>query len=117
VSLLDRIDEDGPLIEAPSLHVSSDGIYFLFYSSDCFTTPRYDIRYATATNVSGPYTRASEALLTTGDGPDLIGPGGADVASHDGGYMVFHAHAGLSGGRIREMYTARPKFDGHKVLI
>ena len=117
VSILDRTDDDGPLVEAPSMHVSNEGVYFLFFSSNCYTTTKYDVKYATATNISGPYTRAEGALLTTGDGPNLIAPGGPDVASDPGGYMVFHADMGSSDGRLRERYTARPKFKGTKVTI
>lgn len=58
VQLLDRIDEDGPLVEAPNLIYTDQGQYryVLFYSSHCWNTPQYSIRYAvSATNVSGPY--------------------------------------------------------------
>lgn len=37
--LLDRDALDGPLIEAPAMYLSTEGIYFLFFSSNCFTTP------------------------------------------------------------------------------
>jgi beta-xylosidase len=117
VTILDRIDSDGPLVEAPSLHISPEGIYFLFFSSNCYTTTHYDVKYATATNVTGPYTRAAGALLSTGDGPNLVGPGGADVAGDPGGCMVFHADIGSSDGKLRGMYTARPKFEGRKVTL
>ncbi|KIV85148.1 hypothetical protein PV11_00880 [Exophiala sideris] len=88
--ILDRDDIDGPLIEAPSLHRSPQGIYFLFYSSNCFTTPKYDISYATATNVLGPYTRSNRPLLITSDA-GLVGPGGMDMIK-GGGMIVFHGH-------------------------
>ena len=91
VQILDRDDSDGPLIEAPSLHRSDEGIYFLFFSSNCFTTPRYDTSYATATSIDGPYTKAGRPLLITGDGPDLVGPGGLDIIT-DGAMVVFHGH-------------------------
>ncbi|KKY22700.1 putative glycosyl hydrolase family 43 protein [Phaeomoniella chlamydospora] len=81
---------DGPLIEAPSLYRSREGIYFLFYSSDCFTTEGYDVKYATSPYIWGPYERAENSLLRTGDGPPddtagpedtfkLVGPGGMDI--------------------------------------
>lgn len=90
VQILDRDDIDGPLIEAPSLHRSSEGIYFLFFSSNCFTTPKYDVSYATATNIYGPYTKSSRPLLVTSDA-DLTGPGGLDIIK-DGDLIVFHGH-------------------------
>ncbi|EMD00306.1 glycoside hydrolase family 43 protein, partial [Baudoinia panamericana UAMH 10762] len=66
VQILDRIAADGPLVEAPALVRSSEGIYFLFYSSGCTRSPSYDVKYATATHVNGPYVRASSPLLRTG---------------------------------------------------
>jgi len=90
VQILDRDDLDGPLIEAPTLHRSADGIYFLFFSSNCFTTPKYDVSYATATNIYGPYTRSSRPLLITSDA-DLVGPGGLDIVK-GGDLVVFHGH-------------------------
>ena len=91
IQILDRDQQDGPLIEAPSLYRSDEGIYFLFYSSNCFTTPLYDTAYATAPNITGPYTKSGRPLLISGDGPDLVGPGGLDIIP--GGNMVaFHGH-------------------------
>ena len=91
VQILDRDDSDGPLIEAPTLARSEEGIYFLFFSSNCFTTPLYDTSYATATNIYGPYTKSGRPLLITGDGPDLRGPGGLDIVT-DGNMVLFHGH-------------------------
>ncbi|KIW27005.1 uncharacterized protein PV07_06787 [Cladophialophora immunda] len=90
VEILDRDEFDGPLIEAPSLHRSDEGIYFLFFSSNCFTTPKYDVSYATATNVWGPYTKSSRPLLVTSDA-DLTGPGGMDIVK-GGNLILFHGH-------------------------
>ena len=45
----------------------------------------------TAPNITGPYTKAGRPLLISGDGPDLVGPGGLDIIP--GGTMVaFHGH-------------------------
>jgi Glycosyl hydrolases family 43 len=94
VEILDRDEQDGPLIEAPALYRSDEGVYFLFYSSNCFTTPLYDTAYATALNITGPYARGGRPLLISGDGPDLVGPGGLDIIP--GGNMVaFHGHMTL----------------------
>ena len=90
VQILDRDNLDGPLIEAPSLHRSDEGIYFLFFSSNCFTTPKYDVSYATATNIWGPYTKSGRPLLITSDA-GLVGPGGLDIIK-GGDLVVFHGH-------------------------
>ena len=94
VQILDRDDLDGPLIEAPSLIRSDEGIYFLFYSSSCFTTPMYDTAYATATDIRGPYTKWHRPLIYTGAGGQdlgLVGPGGFDIWL-DGKIGLFHGH-------------------------
>lgn len=117
VTILDRDNSDGPLVEAPSLYRSKEGIYFLFFSSNCFTSPKYDVKYATAPNIIGPYTKASVPLLKFGDGPNLNGPGGADIST-DGELLVFHANLGPPGEPLkRAMFTARPKFSGRTVTL
>lgn len=92
VEILDRDALDGPLVEAPAMYLSDGGIYFLFFSSNCFTTPLYNTDYATATNITGPYTRAPRPLLLTGDGPDsgfgIVGPGGLDIIHHNYGDVL-----------------------------
>ncbi|KAL5040929.1 hypothetical protein BDW71DRAFT_24575 [Aspergillus fruticulosus] len=118
VTLLDRDDSDGPLIEAPSL-VKADGLYYLFYSSHMFNSPDYDSKYATAPSVAGPYTRVGR-VVAPGDpsnvGP-LSGPGGADVSA-DGTKFVFHANINNqdpSGGRA--MYAVRVRLEGGEVTF
>lgn len=84
--IFDRDALDGPLIEAPAMFLTTEGVYFLFFSSHCFTTPLYHTVYATATNITGPYTRAARPLLITGDGDEhglgIVGPGGLDILHH-----------------------------------
>jgi len=119
IQILDRSDADGPLIEAPSLVRTSQGVYVLFFSSNCYAGPFYDISYATATNVRGPYTKAqapNAPLLVTGSPyGQLYSPGGADV-SPDGTKLVFHADLGTNA-NTRQMYTANIKINGHVVTI
>lgn len=118
VEVLDRDAFDGPLIEAPSLHCSSEGIYFLFFSSSCFSGPLYDTSYATAKSIYGPYTKSERPLFITGDGPNMRGPGGSDIVK-DGSRVVLHGHlddaTGYVGYTPRGMYTARLTFSGTTV--
>lgn len=53
VQLLDREDEDGPLIEAPAIVRAPGGWYILFFSSDCFNSDEYDVGYAIAQDITG----------------------------------------------------------------
>lgn len=88
VELLDRSSLDGPLIEGPSLMRTSDGKYVLFFSSNCFATSKYDIAYAFANSIDGPYVKAGPMMVTGTNG--LYAPGGQAVAA-DGKHAVFHA--------------------------
>lgn len=40
IEILDRSQYDGPLIEAPVI-IKVDGIYYLSFSSNCYSTPQY----------------------------------------------------------------------------
>lgn len=103
VQLLDRDASDGPLIEAPSLIQSREGIYFLFYSSHCFSTSAYTVKYATSTTLTGPYLRASQTFLATSSGTvNLVGPGGLHILPSTDGedhVIVFHGHMTLNNSR------------------
>ncbi|KAK4912521.1 hypothetical protein LTR66_017278, partial [Elasticomyces elasticus] len=140
--LLDRSDYDGPVIEAPSMYRSSEGVFFLFFASNCYTSDLYSTSYATADNVLGPYTRVSTPLLFSGSHPGLIGPGGLDVVHRsyaeelgesevDSRMVVFHSHMaathtnddrkqapfGHIGPLMRGMYSAMAHFEGREVRI
>lgn len=90
IEILKNEQEDGPLVEAPNIIRTDQGYYYLFFSSHCFTSPKYDVKYAYSTSLKGPYKRAARALVRTGDF-DLTSPGGATVAP-DGTFMIFHAN-------------------------
>ncbi|KAL4920802.1 glycosyl hydrolase [Aspergillus aurantiobrunneus] len=121
VTILDRstADNDGPLVEAPNLVLGSDGTYYLFYSTHCFTDPLYDVRYATAKSVHGPYVKSDgddQVLLQggkVGDGLELTNPGGATVCGC-GDRMLFH---GFCRDGVRCMYAADVEIGGGRVKI
>jgi beta-xylosidase len=117
VQILDRDDGDGPLIEAPSL-INVGGVFFLFFSSGCFADTSYDISYATADVVTGPYTKArapNAPLLVTGD-YGLKAPGSGCFAK-DGSKAAFHAFLGADINSGRGMWTGVPSFSGKTVSI
>lgn len=105
--------DDSGIVEAPSITRTSSGTYVLFFSSGCFTTSSYTVSYATASSVTGPYTRASGALVATGDSHGLTAPGGMDVQP-DATHMVFHANNDDGG---RSMYTALITISGATVYV
>ncbi|KZP11424.1 glycoside hydrolase family 43 protein [Athelia psychrophila] len=108
IQILDRSAADGPLIEAPDL-VLVDGVYFLFFSSNCYNTDLYDISYATASSVTGPYTKATGPFKVTGDN-GLTAPGGFSSLP-GGGLAVFHATT-TADPLTRMMYTANVAWSG-----
>ncbi|KAH9837316.1 Arabinanase/levansucrase/invertase [Rhodofomes roseus] len=109
-TLIDRDAADGPLVEAPSL-VYWDGWYYLFFSSNIYSSTAYDISYAVAQSVTGPYTKAQSPnapFLVTGD-DGLTAPGGATAINVLDQYVNMVFHADLNGQNIdggRGMYTA-----------
>lgn len=63
----------------------------LFFSSNCYNTDLYDISYATASSISGPYTKAAAPFKVTGDN-GLTAPGGLDPKV-DGSFAVSYFSA------------------------
>ena len=116
--ILDRGHWDGPLNEAPSLIRTEEGVHMLFFSSNCYNGPHYDISYATSTTgVHGPYTKRSKPLLVTGNaGGRMQSPGGADVGP-GGKMMVFHNDKEPANATIRQMWTGELSIEGTTVTI
>jgi hypothetical protein len=114
-AVLNLTDSDGPLIEAPAVVRSKEGVYFLFFSSGCTRAPTYDIKYATASSITGPYVRSGKPFLETGD-YGMYAPGSVGIHEDgEGGFaMAFHARITVNGGaEVRAMFTTKLKFDGH----
>ncbi|KAF7561303.1 hypothetical protein G7046_g2838 [Stylonectria norvegica] len=87
-TILTKTAADGPLVEAPNLVLLPDGRYLLFFSSHMFDSKGYNVKYAFAPAVDGPYERGPGPLVGTPD-YGLVGPGGMTSAV-DGGVLVFH---------------------------
>lgn len=108
--VLGRSAADGPVVEAPSIAKLPDGRYVLFFSSNCFYTPEYDVTYAIANSVSGPYTKYGPLFVSQGK-HGFWSPGGASIAG-DAKHLVFHSY-NPGGSNIRSMYTATLTWDGN----
>lgn len=115
--ILDRIDADGPLVEAPNIIKSSNGNYVLFYSSHCFTSTGYNVLYATAPSVTGPYTRGANPFLQT-NMFNLTSPGGGtSTVGEKNNVMLFHANCPTNqGGSNRCMFVSNFTETGTGVL-
>ncbi|KAK5107596.1 hypothetical protein LTR62_000990 [Meristemomyces frigidus] len=79
---------DGPVVEAPSL-TYLNGKYVLFFSSNCFASLFYDVSYAIASDIRGPYRKAGP-LFVTGD-MGMAAPGGLDIAVN-GNHALWHGY-------------------------
>ncbi|KAL1636921.1 hypothetical protein SLS56_001018 [Neofusicoccum ribis] len=108
--VLDRSDADGPLVEAPSIAKLPDGRYVLFFSSNCFYTINYDVTYAIANSVSGPYTKYGPLFVSQGK-HGFWSPGGASIAA-DAKHLLFHSY-NPGGSNIRSTYSATLTWDGN----
>ncbi|TKA24252.1 hypothetical protein B0A50_06016 [Salinomyces thailandicus] len=119
ITILDRTASDGPLIEAPALIRSHEGIYFLFYSSGCTRSPTYNVKYATADTVTGPYTRSATTPVLQSGAWGLEAPGSVGVHEDaSGGFrMVFHARVKAEMGRVRAMFSTGLVFEGRNVSL
>ncbi|KAL5586059.1 hypothetical protein FOBRF1_015929 [Fusarium oxysporum] len=109
VKIFDRIgSEDGVLVEAPNIVRLGNGKYVLFFSSHDFRDPLYNVKYAYADKLSGPYTRADEPLIAA---PDfgLDAPGGA-TSNEAGDTLVFHGWC-PDNKNIRCMYSVEYEFE------
>lgn len=100
---------EGILVEAPTLWKQA-GKYYLFYSANDYTSPRYAIGYAVATNVLGPYEKPAQALLSTNLSAGVVGPGGQDIiqAPDDRTWILFHS---WTSGGYRNLHLAPLAWD------
>lgn len=114
--------DDGGNMEAPYIFKRGD-TYFLTYSTHITMNGSYDVQYATAKSLMGPYTRVKEPLLkTTNDfGCKLIGPGGASFQRDSGDQkstkIIFHGLTEAMDINKRVVYTATVEVDGDKLSI
>ncbi|KAK3707877.1 hypothetical protein LTR37_011879 [Vermiconidia calcicola] len=118
IEILDRDEADGPLVEAPSL-VKNEGIYYLTFSSNMYDTDKYDTSFATATSVTGPYTKAQapDAPILTSDMQGLYGPGGADIFIVPGQNQVMLFHGWNADHSARYIYATSIDLVDGKITV
>ncbi|KAH7384727.1 putative arabinan-endo 1,5-alpha-L-arabinase [Cadophora sp. MPI-SDFR-AT-0126] len=115
--ILGRDDNDGPLVEAPSLNLR-EGIYYLFFSSNCYSTRDYDVSYATAKSLDVMFDKAhapAAPLLQSGDF-GLSGPGGADVNQH-GNKIASHTNLNGDDASVRGMWVATIEENNGEITV
>ncbi|MCJ1367689.1 hypothetical protein MMC16_006823 [Acarospora aff. strigata] len=106
-----RHNNDGPLVEAPSL-VKRDGTYFLFFSSQCSFDANYDTSYATSKKLCGEYKKTDKPLLVAGGDLGLVGPGSSMIIPN-GTLIAFHAQVEQK----RSMFVGSLSYNGDRVTV
>lgn len=110
------LPEEAGIIEAPVL-TKVGGRYVLFYSQGGYGGDGYQTGYATATSLTGPYTKAYRPLLTTASLNTAVrGPGGADIIREaTGDHIVFHGW--INNYSARGMYVAALGWAGEYPVV
>lgn len=114
IQLLTNEEQDGPVVEAPTMaYYPITKEYILFFTSGCFTTSTYNIQYATASNIAGPYTRRGIFMKTGDTAANLQLPGSPDIELETN-QLVFHGDVNMGwfadpkqGLRTRAMYAMK----------
>ncbi|RKS80063.1 carbohydrate-binding protein with CBM35 doain [Motilibacter peucedani] len=97
---------EGAVNEAPSL-VKHGSTYYLFYSANDFYGGNYRTGYATATSLTGPYTKSKTELMTSDRFQgDVRGPGGEDVITRRDGSTAIVYHGWDPTYTYRAMYVS-----------
>lgn len=118
VELFRNDPADSGVTEAPNL-IKVDGTYFCFFSSANYCSTSYDVSYAYASSIAGPYTKAAQPLLLTGD-YGLQGPGGLGVGPSDNTHVALHGWASadtVCEGPGRYMFVGEIEVSGTTVTI
>ncbi|NDO88933.1 family 43 glycosylhydrolase [Cellulosimicrobium composti] len=103
-----RVDTpyEGRVVEGPTL-LERGGTYYLFYSANDFYGGAYRTSYATASSLTGPWTKATTELLTSDRFQgDVRGPGGQDVVTAPDGSDAIVFHGWNEAFTYRAMYVA-----------
>eukprot|EP00052_Salpingoeca_macrocollata_P015336 m.122126 g.122126 ORF g.122126 m.122126 type:complete len:693 (-) comp19651_c0_seq1:23-2101(-) len=83
---------EGSLVEAPWV-LFQPPYYFLFYSSNGFSSPKYNIAAARARNITGPYVKYGQPMMATGSSKAFEAPGHCSVLGVGSEvYMLYHAY-------------------------
>jgi len=82
-----------PILEGPSV-VKWDGVYYMFYSANCFASIDYSVGYATAWNPMGPWEKPSGNPIIHRSVVGENGSGHGDIFQGLDGryYYVYHVH-------------------------
>jgi hypothetical protein len=99
--------------------VEHEGLCYLFYAANDFSTPHYGIGVAVADHPHGPYRKLPEPLLRST--AEWSGPGHPSIVRGPDGRWRMFLHAfrpGEAGYKVfRALLTAEVQFDGEKIRL
>jgi len=114
-------EEVWPRVNEGAFVIRRKGVYYMTYSANSYESPFYGIGVATATNISGPWTKYANNPVLQKPG-DLVGIGHSALFTDKDGKLriVFHAHNSTSQIHPRHMYISSVSFvnkDGKEVMV
>ena len=123
VVIMNNAPQDGPTIEAPTLYYDTKSkTFMLLFTSGCYSSSDYIIQLATASSVSGPYTRRGTWLATGGTSAKVNIPGSPDFEVSSG-QLIFHGDVKSDSfhdddsKRTRAMYAASIDYNSNGPAI
>jgi beta-xylosidase len=110
-----------PRVNEGSFVVKHNGVYYMTYSANSYESPFYGIGFATATAVTGPWTKYEHNPVLQKPG-ELVGVGHSAMFTDKAGNLriVFHAHNSATKIHPRYMYISSVSFenkDGREIMV
>ncbi|HCY42635.1 MAG TPA: 1,4-beta-xylanase [Prolixibacteraceae bacterium] len=105
-------EEVWPRVNEGSFIVKRNGIYYMTYSANSYESQFYGVGVATATNITGPWTKYEGNPIFQKPG-DLVGVGHSAMFTDKDGKLriVFHAHNSTAKIHPRHMYISTVSFE------
>ena len=107
-------EEIWPRVNEGAFVHKRNGVYYLTYSANSYESPFYGIGVATATRITGPWTKFENNPVLQKPG-ELVGIGHSAMFTDKEGKLriVFHAHNNTTKIHPRNMYISTVNFETH----
>jgi len=104
-------EEVWPRVNEGAFVIKHNGVYYMTYSANSYESPFYGIGCATATHITGEWTKYPHNPLLQKPG-DLVGVGHSSMFKdkNGGGKIVFHAHKDAAKIHPRNMFISSVGF-------
>jgi beta-xylosidase len=114
-------EEVWPRVNEGAFVIKRNGTYYMTYSANSYESPFYGIGFATASNITGPWTKYEGNPIFQKPG-GLVGVGHSAMFTDKDGTLriVFHAHNSTTNIHPRHMYISTVRFesrDGREVMV